>query len=122
MLAISQNRTQLYSGDRFGLTQSATALSPTSLADAMRNFEHSNDLNRHGGGQPGPTGRPLDGVHGQGSARDSRKSELQVFFRGIDEAVRDAIGQAAVAPLVLAIDAQHAQRSGSARGLVRRAR
>ena len=107
VLAISQNRTQLYSGDRFGLTRSATTLSPTSLADALSNFEHSNDLSRHGGGQPSSTGRPFEGVHGQGSAKDSRKSELDIFFRAVDESVRDAVGHEAVAPLVLAIDEQH---------------
>ena len=105
LLAISQNQALLYAGDRFGLTPSATTLSPSSLADAMRNFEHSNDLNRHGGGQPGPSGRPFEGVHGQGSERDSRKSELQEYFRGVDEAVCGVIGDAADKPLVLAMDA-----------------
>jgi hypothetical protein len=103
VLAISQNQAKLYAGDRYGLMPSTAALSPNSLADAMRYFEHSNDLNRHGGGQPGGTGRPFAGVHGQGSQRDSRKSELQEYFRRVDEAACEIIG--ADDPLVLAIDA-----------------
>jgi hypothetical protein len=105
VLAISQNRAQLFTGDRYGLTPSTTPLSPGSLADAMRYFEHSNDLNRHGGGQPSGTGRPVEGVHGQGSQRDSRKSELHEYFRGVDQSVRAIVGDSDDAPLVLAIDA-----------------
>ena len=79
-------------------------MSPNSLADSLRYFEHSNDLNRHGGGQVF-RGRPAEHVHGQASQRDSRKSELHRYFRGVDESVCDIIGDAADAPLVLAIDA-----------------
>lgn len=107
VLAISQNHTQLCIGDRFGLTRSTAKLEPASLADSLRFFEHSNDLSRHGGGPVGSSGRPFEGVHGQGSARDARKSEVREFFRSVDESVRDAIGHAAITPLVLAIEAPH---------------
>ena len=103
LLSISQNHVQLYHGDRFSLAPHDTAIEPASLATARANFEHDNALTRHGGGPPGPTGRPFEGVHGQGS--DHKATELAEYFHAVDRAVCDIIGPDSKVPLLLAMDA-----------------
>lgn len=97
LLSLSQNHVTLYQADRYEMRAVESLAVPGSLREALQYYEHSNDLNTHGGGPFGA------GVHGQSSQRDHRKVETLQFLRSVDDAVLDAIGRDNPPPLVLAM-------------------
>ncbi|HMB91763.1 MAG TPA: hypothetical protein VKP65_13005 [Rhodothermales bacterium] len=103
VLALSQNRVQLFEGTHEALHAIDSQDIPKSLIDALGSEEEERSLQSHVGVS---SGHRHDAVfHGHGVQNDDKKSspqsELRRFFQRIDEGVQEVLGNDK-APLVLA--------------------
>ena len=111
LLALRQGGVRLLRGTRFALAEVALGEAvPTSLAEALKYDEFETNLRFHIGSRPS-TGSSRSApdrgnaiYHGQGSAGDDAtlKEQLTVFFRALDNGVRDLLEGSYQPPLVLA--------------------
>lgn len=99
VLALSQNRAQLYHGTREGLSKVEVEEMPANLEETMPEGRepalqsHASAPTRSGGGTPG--------FHGHGSADELAKERLPIYFREIDRALA-TLALPAATPLFLA--------------------
>ena len=103
VLALSQNRVQLFEGTHEALHAIESKEIPKSLVDALGYEEEERSLQSHIGAS---AGNRQDAVfHGHGVQNDDKKSspqsELRRFFQRIDEGVQEVLGNDK-APLILA--------------------
>lgn len=103
VLALSQNRVQLFEGTHQALQAIESTDIPKSLTDALGYEEEDRSLQAHIGAR---SGNRHDAVfHGHGGAGDDKKSspqnELKRFFQNIDDALKDVLQNERV-PLILA--------------------
>lgn len=105
VLALSLNDVRLYQGTHYALTEVSTADIPSSLVEAVVQYEDSEKQLQHHTSKRTMSGRRDTSYHGHGvSADDSSaqpKDELRRFFRVIDERLRVYLADEN-APLVLA--------------------
>jgi hypothetical protein len=102
VLALSQQHVRLLRGTRNQLREIPLPDVPHSLAEALRYDEFEKQHQLHAGvGTHGSQGARGAIFHGQGDHSDEEKDELVRFFRVLDRAVQQALGDAHI-PLVLA--------------------
>jgi hypothetical protein len=101
LLAVSQNAVRLFRGDADRIAPIEVEGLPRDMSSAL-----NLDISITGDQVHSASNQPLQGkqaavFHGQGGESDTRKEELQEYFRAIDAALRDTL-QAEPAPLVVA--------------------
>lgn len=103
VLALSQNRVQLFQGTHFALSEIKATEIPTSITEALAFDDPEQSLQEHTAARAG--GRSDTVFHGQGGDEDDTSNrphaDLKRFFDQIDNGVREAL-QGENAPLVLA--------------------
>ncbi len=97
LLALSQNKVQLFLGDRSNIKELDLPHSvPPSLAEALKYDDPEKQTQYHSGGSGGS---PI--YHGQGVGTTDNKDEIKRFFQQIDEGLQSAFDQENT-PLILA--------------------
>lgn len=100
VLALSQNRAQLFQGTREGLAAVELEGMPRSLEETWPEQRESAALQSHSGSAPKAGGGSVV-VHGQGSGQELTKERMQIYFRKIDQALHTLLAASAT-PLILA--------------------
>ncbi len=101
ILAVSQNQVRLLRGTRYFVDELDPKSLPTSLADALRFEEFSQQLQLHSAGAPGAGGSNAI-FHGHGGgATDDDKARILRYFQQIDDGLREYL-TGVHAPLVFA--------------------
>ena len=104
LLALSQNQTKLYRGDKFSFEEIDLDTVPQSLAEALRFDEPEKQHQYHTASDtPGSpaTGRPAI-FHGHGVGTDDEKENILRYFQQIDRGLRDYLAEDDPRPLLLA--------------------
>ena len=105
VLALSLNDVRLYQGTHYALTEVSTADIPSSIVEAVLQYEDSEKQIQHHTSKRTMSGRQDTSFHGHGVSSDDTsaqpKDELRRFFRVIDESLREHLKDED-APLVLA--------------------
>ncbi|HSQ22536.1 MAG TPA: hypothetical protein VLQ52_07060 [Coriobacteriia bacterium] len=99
LLALSQKRVRLLSGNGYGLEEVPAEGIPSSLGDALRWDDYEKNSLQFHTGTSGSGGRRPAVFHGTGET--DVKDELVRYFRGIDAGLHDLVKESD-APLVLA--------------------
>lgn len=94
LLALSLNELRLFRGSRFGLEPMVLKGAPGSLADVTARYELQQQIQVHSGGRG-------DLHFGHGDPTEIRKDFLMKYFREVDSAIRETLGQERT-PLMLA--------------------
>ena len=94
LLALSLNETRLFRGSRFHFERMELKGAPGSLDEVTARYELQQQIQVHSGGRG-------DLRFGHGDPKDIKKDFLVKYFREVDNAVRETLGQERT-PLVLA--------------------
>ncbi len=100
LLALSQNSVRLFRGHAEGIVPLQVAGLPRDMASAL-NLDMSITGDQVHSATSEPLGKQAAVFHGQGGETDTRKEELQEYFRAIDAALHDTL-RAEPAPLLVA--------------------
>jgi hypothetical protein len=101
VLALSQERVQLYEGSRGSLRAIDVLDLPRNLRDVVGYDWEDSSLQFHTGGSSRPGGMRAAMFHGDGSPKDDAKPEIASFLRAIDDGVARILGPDDL-PVVLA--------------------
>jgi len=101
ILALSQDENRLLSGDRYQIREVLLDEMPSSLAQAMANDRDHPETDWEYRKAVIGSNETAGSFHGQGEVKNEHKVELLRYFRKIDTALQDYLGENRV-PLVLA--------------------
>lgn len=101
VIALSQERVQLYEGGRGSLRAIDVLDLPRNLRDVVGYDWEDSSLQFHTGGSSRPGGTPSATFHGDGSPKDDAKPEIAAFLRAVDDSVARILGPDDM-PVVLA--------------------
>ncbi len=100
VLALSQNKVQLFDASRWTIEPVDLGEVPTNLKDALNHTQTERGSQVHSAARGGE-GKQGAVFHGQGGQPDTRKEELLQFFRVIDSGLQPLLREQSV-PLLLA--------------------
>lgn len=100
VLALSQNQVRLLEGSHHAIDEVELTDAPTSLEEALRFDDPEKQLQHRSADRGGPDTRAV--YHGHGGGEGFEKDRILRYFRQVDRAIAEILGDECAAPMLLA--------------------